>query len=71
MYGIEDYINCITANNTSVNDVIFNELELQLTLLSQRDGQIHCLPHVLNLAVQTVRTTLKSEAQEAEVVLIG
>ena len=30
MYGIEDFINCITTDNASVNDGIFNELEFQL-----------------------------------------
>ena len=71
MYGIEDYINCITTDNASVNDAIFNELEFQLTSWFQREGQIRCLAHVLNLAAQTVFTTLKSEAREAEVVLEG
>ena len=36
-----------------------------------RDGQIRCLAHVLNLAAQTVLTTLKSEARDPEVVLEG
>ena len=71
MYGIEDHINCITTDNASVNDAIFNELEFQLASWSRRDGQIRCLAHVLNLAAQTVLTTLKSEAREAEVVLEG
>ena len=71
MYGIEDHINCITTDNASVNDAIFNELEFQLPSWSRRDGQIRCLAHVLNLAAQTVLTTLKSEAREAEVVLEG
>jgi len=71
MYGIEDYINCITTDNASVNDAIFNELEFQLTSWSQRDRQIRCLAYVLNLAAQTVLTSLKSEAREAEVVLEG
>jgi len=70
-YGIEDYINCITTDNASVNDAIFNEHEFQLTSWSPRDRQIRCLAHVLNLAAQTVLTTLKSEAGEAEVVLEG
>ena len=71
MYGIEDYINCITTDNASVNDAIFKELEFHLLSWSQHDGQIRCLAHVLNIAAQTVLTTLKSEAREAEVVLEG
>ena len=71
MYGIEDFINCITTDNGSVNDGIFNEREFQLMSWSRRDGQIRCLAHVLNLAAQTVLTTLKSELRDAEVVLEG
>ena len=71
MYGIEDYINCITTDNASVNDAIFKELEFHLLSWSRHDGQIRCLAHVLNIAAQTVLTTLKSEAREAEVVLEG
>jgi len=71
MYGIEDYINCITTDNASVNDAIFKELEFHLQSWSRHDGQIQCLAHFLNLAAQTVLTTLKSETREAEVVLEG
>ena len=71
MYGIEDYINCITTDNASVNDAIFKELEFQLLSWSRHDGQIRCLAHVLNIAAQTVLTILKSEVREAEVVLEG
>ena len=53
LYEIEDQINCITTDNASVNDVIFYKLEFQLFSWSRRDGQIHCLEHVLNLAAQT------------------
>ena len=69
MYGIESSINCITTDNASVNDAIFNELEYQLLSFSRRDGQIRCLAHVLNLAAQTVLVSLNSEALDAEVVL--
>jgi len=71
MYGIEDYINCITTDNASVNDAIFKELEVHLLSWSRRYGQIRCFAHVLSLAAQTVLTTLKSEALEAKVVLEG
>ena len=71
MSGIEDFINCITTDNASVNDRIFNELEFQLLSWSRHNGQIRFLAYVLNLAAQTVRTTLKSEALDAEVVLEG
>ena len=71
MYGIEDYINCITTDNASVNDAIFKEPEFHLLSWSRHDGQIRCLAHVLNITVQTFFTTLKSEAREAEVVLEG
>jgi len=40
MYGIEDYINCITTDNASVNDAIFKELEFHLLSWSRQDGQI-------------------------------
>ena len=71
IYGIEDYINSITTDNASVNNAIFEELEFHLLSWSRHDGQIRCLAHVLNIAAQTVLTTLKSEAREAEVVLEG
>ena len=71
MYGIEDFINCITTDNASVNDAIFNELEFPLMSWSRRDGQIRCLAHVLNLAAQTVLTTLKSAVRETEAALEG
>jgi len=71
MYGIEDYINCITIGNVFVNNANFKELEFHLQSWSRHDGQIWCLAHVLNLAAQTVLITLKSEAREAEGVLEG
>ena len=67
MYGIREAINCITADNATVNDGIFLDLELEMTEWSQENGQIRCLAHVLNLAAQTVLKTLRSEADEREV----
>ena len=69
MYGIRDHINCITSDNASVNDGLFDNLEDEITSWCKEDGQIRCLAHVLNLAAQTVMKTLKSEAVEAEVEL--
>ena len=67
MYGIREAINCITADNATVNDGIFLDLELEMQEWSQEDGQIRCLAHVLNLAAQTVLKTLRSEAEVREV----
>lgn len=67
MYGIRESINCITADNATVNDGIFLDLELEMREWSQENGQIRCLAHVLNLAAQTVLKTLRSEAEEPEV----
>ena len=67
MYGISNHINCITSDNASVNDALFDNLEQELDTWCKEDGQICCLAHVLNLAAQTVMKTLKSEAAEAEV----
>ncbi|KAG0637877.1 hypothetical protein HOY80DRAFT_1049993 [Tuber brumale] len=50
-----------------VNDGIFWDLELEMTEWSQANGQIRCLAHVLNLAVQIVVKTFRSEVQEREV----
>ena len=69
LYGIEDHSNCISSDNASVNDAIFNKLEYQLPSWSRRDGQIRCFAHVLNLAAQTVLVSLNSEAIDEEVVL--
>src|SRR5207302_10028281 len=71
MYGIREAINCITADNTTVNDDIFLDLELEMTEWSQEDGQICCLARVLNLAAHTVLRALKSEANEQEVHLVS
>jgi len=67
MYGIRESINCITADNATVNDGIFLDLELEMREWSLENGQIRCLAHVLNLAAQTVLKTLRSEAEEPEV----
>ena len=67
MYGISNLINCITSDNASVNDALFDNLEQELNTWCKEDGQIRCLAHVLNLAAQTVMKTLKSEAAEVEV----
>jgi len=67
MYGIRESINCITADNATVNDEMFLDLELEMREWSQENGQIRCLAHVLNLAAQTVLKTLRSEAEEPEV----
>ena len=67
IYGIREAINCITADNATVNDGIFLDLALEMQEWSQEDGQIRCLAHVLNLAAQTVLKTLRSEAEEPEV----
>ena len=42
MYGIRKAINCITADNATVNDGIFLDLELEIQEWSQEDGQIRC-----------------------------
>ena len=67
MYGIRKAINCITADNATVNNGIFLDLELEMQEWSQEDGQIRYLAHVLNLAAQTVLKTQQSEAEVREV----
>ena len=67
IYGIREAINCIMADNATVNDGIFLDLELKVQEWSQEDSQIRCLAHVLNLAAQIVLKTLRSEAVEPEV----
>jgi len=69
MYSIRDSINCITADNTTVNDGIFLDLEPEMREWFQENSQIRCLAHVLNLAAQTVLKTLRSEGEGLEVVL--
>lgn len=50
---------------------MFKKLEFHLLSWSRHDCQIQYLAHVLNIAAQTVLTSLKSEGREADVVLEG
>jgi len=66
LYGIEQSLGCITMDNASVNDKLCKQLEQKLCSIRQgwkrKDGQVRCMPHVLNLAAQKILAVLKAEA---------
>ena len=73
LYGIEQSLGCITMDNASVNDKLCKQLEQKLRDFGQawkwKDGQVRCMPHVLNLAAQKILSVLKAEATIPEEVL--
>jgi len=73
LYGIEQSLGCITMDNASVDDKLCKQLEQKLHDFGQawkrKDGQVRCMPHVLNLAAQKILLVLKAEATIPEEVL--
>jgi len=73
LYSIEQSLGCITMANASVNDKLCKQLEQKLCSNRQgwkrKDGQVRCMPHVLNLAAQRILAVLKAEATIPEEVL--
>lgn len=49
LYGLTHALGCITADNASVNNKLFQVLEDALPNWTKRDGHIRCMAHVINL----------------------
>jgi hypothetical protein len=70
-FDLEGYIKCITADNASVNDSMFQILEHSYLqgMWSRKDGHVRCITHIINLAAQKILKSLKGETTVPEVLL--
>lgn len=69
-FGIENSVNCITADNARVNESMIRLLESMLDDWTKQDGMIRCMAHTINLSVQKILQSLKGEATLPEIVLV-